>query len=530
MKLRNLLFFKEPEDSDNFVLKEETRSCEKEEPFKISSRLNLNKEYLEKRFSCPKNSDIIIREFLIRDKRRCFVVLIEGMVSSQLVDDAVISAMQKISHLTGEKLYTDKETVSQMLISHGQTKEAKDMEDVIEEVNFGSCAIFIDGFNTAYIMDVRGWEHRTISKPENEQSIYGPQEAFSEMLRTNSALIRKILKTEKLICEGVKIGDVSKTKGVLMYITDIANESLISEVRRRIEGIRCDYIMAVEEVAMFLEDNSWSLTNHIAATERPDRVAMALSEGRVCLLLNGSPRVLIFPTTIYELMHTPSDAYLKPAFSNATRVIRLLAMFISILIPGLYLAVTLFHQEMLPTYLLYAISASRENVPFPSVVELLIMNFAFEMIRQAGIQMPSPIGQTLGIVGGLILGQAAVSAKIVSPIMIIIIAITGIGSFATSDYSLSWAHRILRLVFILLGASLGFYGIALGIFAYSAMLGTQKSFGVPFVAPIPSHGGKRLFSSIFVPPIYKRENRNEYLKTKNPVKEPKISMIWRFRK
>lgn len=530
MKLRDLLFFKAPKDENNFELKKQSPVIKKEEPFKISSRLNINREYLEKRFTVPKNNDIVIREFMLKDQRRCFVILIEGMVNSQLVDDAVISAMQQISHLSHEAIYTNAEVASEKLISHGQTREAKDMEDVIEEVNFGSCAIFIDGFSTAYIMDVRGWSHRGISKPENEQSIYGPQEAFSEMLRTNSALIRKILKTEKLICEAVKIGTVSKTRGVLLYIDDIANESLICEVRRRIEGIRTDYIVAVEEVAMFLEDSGYSLTNHIAATERPDRVAMALSEGRVCLLLNGSPRVLIFPTTIYELMHTPADAYLKPAFANATRFIRLLAMFTSILVPGLYLAVTLFHQEMLPTYLLYAISASRENVPFPSIVELLIMNFAFEMIRQAGIQMPSPIGQTLGIVGGLILGQAAVSAKIVSPIMIIIIAITGIGSFATSDYSLSWAHRILRLVFIFLGAGLGFYGIALGIFAYSALLATQKSFGVPFVSPIPSHGGKKVFSSIFVDPVWKREERSEYLKTKNPVKEPKISMIWRFRK
>ena len=248
------------------------------------------------------------------------------------------------------------------------------------------------------------------------------------------------------------------------------------------------------------------------------------------LLLNGSPRALIFPTTIYELMHTATDAYLKPVYANTARIIRMLGMFISLLVPGIYLAITLFHQEMIPTYLLYAISASRENVPFPSLIEMLLMNFSFEIIRQAGIQMPGPIGSTLGIVGGLILGQAAVSAKIVSPIMIIIIAITGIGSFATSDYTLSWTHRILRVVFMLLGAGIGFFGIAIGIFVYAVILGAEKNFGVSFLSPQPSNGWKKMKGTIFVDPIYKQEERPEFLKTKNPVKEPKISMAWKYRK
>lgn len=528
MDFKKLLFFKEPETKSDFVL-ENRQSYPKstDDGFKISSKINVNEEYVKKRLNYPKNNDIIIKDFTIKGERKCFSIAIEGMVNSQLIDDAIIEPMLKLPYINDEKIFTSKDATAKKLISHFSSSTTEDIELVFEEVNFGSCAVFVDGFDIAFIMDVRMWGHRSINKPENEQSIYGPQEAFAEMLRNNSALVRKILKTEKLICEAVKVGQKSKTRGVLMYIDDIANDELVAEVKRRVEGIKKDYIIAIDEVALFLDESTNSITNQILGTERPDRVAMALADGRVALLLNGSPRALIFPTTIYELMHTATDAYLKPSFANMSRILRMLGMFISILLPGIYLAITLFHQEMIPTYLLYAISASRENVPFPSVVEMLLMNFSFEIIRQAGIQMPGPIGSTLGIVGGLILGQAAVSAKIVSPIMIIIIAITGIGSFATSDYTLSWAHRLLRIVFILLGASFGFYGIAIGIFIYSVILGAQKNFGVSFLSPLPSNGFKKLGGSIFVDPVYKQEMRPEYLKTKNPVKEPKISRSWR---
>ncbi|MBR5809420.1 MAG: spore germination protein, partial [Clostridia bacterium] len=194
-------------------------------------------------------------------------------------------------------------------------------------------------------------------------------------------------------------------------------------------------------------------------------------------------------------------------------------------LPGLFIAITLFHEEMLPTYLLYAISASRQNVPFPSIIELLLMELAFEMIREAGVRMPGPLGSILGIVGGLILGQAAVSAKIVSPIMIIIVAITGIGSFATADYSLGWSYRILKIIFILLGGSFGFFGIAMGIFIYSVLIASTKSFGVPFLSPLP--GNKLYKNAVFVPPIWQTEKRPGYLKPKKLYREDKISKKWR---
>lgn len=529
--LKKAFLFNEEKNTYNFELTKPDVSYLQgyDDNFKISVYIKKNEKYIKDRFKIPLNNDVVLRHVTLAGERKAIVVFIEGMVSTNYVDLAIINPLQLLPKITDEVIYNTPEAALNKLISHGQAKATENIDDIIDEINFGGCGVFIDGISTGFIMDVRGWEHRTIDKPENEQSIYGPQEAFAEMLRTNSALVRKIILTEKLICEGIKIGKVSKTRGVLMYIADTANPELVSEVRQRINSIDMDYVMAIEEVGMMLEENAFMITTQILATERPDRTARALCDGRVALLLNGSPRALIFPTNGFELTHAASDAYMKVPYANMSRIVRLLAMLCSILLPGMYLAITLFHQEMIPTYLLYSISAARENVPFPSILELLLMDFAFEMIREAGLRMPGVIGSTLGIVGGLILGQAAVSAKIVSPLMIIVIAITGIGSFATSDYSLSWTYRILRLMFILLGAFFGFYGIALGIFVYSTYLGAQKSFGVPFLSPLPDSGWRNIFSSIFVKPIWRMEKRPDFLKAQNSVRQPKISKKWRFK-
>ena len=537
-RAKSIFWFEQPPINEHFIMHRDIKDTEydvrdekeSEKDFYVTDDIEENRAYIRKRFNYPLNNDIIIREIRLKNNRKSFILFIDGMVSTQAVDGAVIETLLKLPYFNDKEIYKYEDEISEKFISHSQAMITQSMDTVCEEINFGSCAVFVDGFSKAFVLDVRDWDHRSIDKPEIEQSIYGPQEAFSEMLRSNTALVRKIIKTEKLIAEGVKIGNISKTRGVLLYINDIANENLVNEVRRRINGIDMDYVISIEEVEMMLEEKTFMATTQILATERPDRVARALTEGRAALILNGSPRVLIFPTNLFEMTHGPSDDYLRIPYANMERIVRLLAMFVSILLPALYLAVTLFHHEIIPTYLLYAISAARENVPFPTIVELLLMDVSFEMIREAGIRMPGPIGSTLGIVGGLILGQAAVSAKIVSPIMIIIIAITGIGSFATPDYSLSWTYRILRISFIFLAEFFGFYGIALGIYVYSVYLGGQKSFGISVLAPLPKAGSTRMNNALLLNPIWRREKRPSYLEPKDTDEEPTISRKWDIKK
>ncbi len=538
-KVKDYLLFTPKEQGDDFYLNSQQDNTEydvREEKIettendKVFKNIEENLSYVKDRFTYPINNDIVIREITMKEGRRAFIVFIDGMVNTDMVDLAVIKTLLEIPYISDDELYKYESEIIDKFIAHSQANTTESMDTVFEEINFGSCVVFVDGFSKGFVVDVREWGHRSIDKPENEQSIYGPQEAFAEMLRNNTALVRKIIKSEKLIAEGIKIGKKSKTRGVMLYISDIANPDLVNEVRRRLNGINMDYVISIEEISMMMEEETFSLTTHFLETERPDRVARALTEGRVALILNGSPHVLIMPTNIFELTHAVSDDYLRIPYANMVRIIRMIAIIFSVLLPGLYLAITLFHQEIIPTYLLYSISAARENVPFPSILELLLMDLSFEMIREAGLRMPGPIGSTLGIVGGLILGQAAVSAKIVSPIMIIVIAITGIGSFATADYSLSWSLRILRLMFIALASLMGFYGIAIGIFIYSLALGAQKSFGVPVLEPTPKIKSRSMINSVFVNPIWRREKRPGFLYTKNDNEEPKISRSWKNKK
>jgi len=530
--VKRYLLYQQKEEKEQFVLKKPENKpiydVREEKPEqknkKIFKSVEKNRDVIEERFNYQKNADVVIRELTLRGDTKSFLVFYDGMCRGDTINEGIIKPLLRLPFLEKKGAKYDEKTVLETLIVHNQTKKAQCFDEIIDGINFGGCGIFVDGLDTAFCADVKDWPHRSVEKAKNEQSIYGPQEAFIEMLRGNSAQVRKILKTEKLVCEEISVGNVSKTPGVVMYLEDVANKSLVEEIKRRICGISSDYVISIEEVSMLIEENPLMITGHILATERPDRVARAVSEGRVALMLSGSPRALILPTNAYEMTHSASDAYLRVDFANMSRTIRLIATAISVLLPGLFLAITMYHAEMLPTYLLYAISSSRQNVPFPSVVELLLMDFSFEMIREAGIRMPNPIGSVLGIVGGLILGQAAVSAKIVSPIMIIIISLTGIGSFATADYALSWTYRILKLIFILTGAAFGFFGIGLGIFVYAILIASSTSFGIPFLSPAP--GNKLLKNAVFVPPIWKMERRPEYLKTKKPKRGDKISKKW----
>lgn len=520
----NEFVLREQKSAFEYDVRNETPELKKEY---VKKDIDENRAYLRKRFSYPLNNDIIMRNLTLKENRKAFVMFIDGMVDTQSIDSAVIETLLKLPYYSEGEIYKYEENISEKFAAHSQASSTSDFDEICEEINFGSCAVFVDGIEKGFIFDVRSWGHRSIDKPENEQSIYGPQEAFSEMLRNNTALVRKIIKTEKLIGESIKIGNVSKTRGILLYISDIANSDLVNEVRYRLKSISVDYVVAVEEVEQFIEEKPLMITTQHLLTERPDRAARALTEGRCVFLLNGSPRAIILPTNAFELTHAASDDYLRTPYANMSRVIRLIAMFLSTLLPALYLAITLYHHEIIPTYLLYSIAASRENVPFPTLVELVLMDFSFEMIREAGIRMPGPISSTLGIVGGLILGQAAVSAKIVSPIMIIVIAITGIGSFATADYSLEWTYRILRLCFIVFAAFLGLYGVAMGIVIYSLYLAAQKSVGVSFLSPLPKAKSKSMSSSVFMNAIYKREIRPGFIKPKSRYEESKISRGWK---
>ena len=265
----------------------------------------------------------------------------------------------------------------------------------------------------------------------------------------------------------------------------------------------------------------------VFVTERPDTTVKSLLQGKVIVFVNGSPYALIMPAIMIDFLASPEDTNLKTIFANFLKRIRIVAAFFALLLPGLYVAITSFHNEIIPTELLYNILSSRQSVPFPIIFEILIMEISFEIIREAGLRVPSPIGPTLGIVGALVLGQAAVSAGIVSPILIIIVAITGISSFAIPDFTFSFHLRYFRFAFLLLGYIAGFIGIGIGIFIYISSMCDLKTFGVSYTAPYaPVINNKG--NGYFLSPIWKREYRNTYLASKRQKRQDKISMKWKF--
>ena len=312
-------------------------------------------------------------------------------------------------------------------------------------------------------------------------------------------------------------------------MSDITNDDLIAEVKYRINNLSIDSLLSSGQLEQLISDTNFLNVPQVLATERPDKSASYLLNGRVIVLVNGSPYSLIMPAVLNDFLSSPDDKNEKPLFANFLKFVRGLATFLTLLLPGLYIAITSFHQELLPTELLFSILASRENVPFPSFVEIFLLEISFELIREAGLRVPSPLGPTIGIVGALVLGQAAVSAGVVSPILVIVVAITGISSFAIPDYSFGLHIRITRFVFIFLGYLCGFLGIALGLFVYLSMMAGTTSFGIPYMTGV-SPFEKVKGNTYLLPPIWKREYRATFLRSKKEKKQDNISMKWKMNK
>lgn len=558
MGFLNYLVFKEHNKTEEFVLSENKRlDCDTahnaasldvfdkeahEEDFadctisedilkkKISGDLGFNINVIKKIYKIPGNSDLVSRQFNITAAGRVlkgYIVFIDGLTDRVSISNNILQPLMLLSNIDiKEDVKNLGEFIYNRLLPFNQIKKVDNYKELVGNINFGGCGIFIDGLDYAFAADVKSWEHRTVSAPSSETVIRGPQESFNEQLRANTALVRKILKDKDLMVEGTTVGKRSNTPCAILYIRDIANDSLVKEVMRRVKGVKVDYIFDTGELEQLIEDNTLLAAPQIIATERPDRVAMMLAQGNIAVILDGSPFVLVMPATITEFLHTTEDTNIRYPYVNFIRIIRIIGVLIALLLPGLYIAVTNFHQEMIPTNLLFAIEASRENVPFPSVVEILIMEFSFELIREAGIRVPGAIGSTIGIVGGLILGQAAVSANLVSPIMIIIVAITALGSFSVPSFSMSFSIRIIRFAYIILGATAGFLGIALGLLANSLMLAASKSFGVPFLTPFGPITNGKYSDKLSRKPIWKQEKRPDYLNPKDIKSQPRISRSW----
>ncbi len=532
----NFFLYREPKRRYKFQLDENQfdgqQPQKKEQPAPpkqvypdIQKNLAVAKEVL----TLPKNGDIILREFDIVLKGQtlhAFLVYADGMCRTDSINECILKPFAYLKNEQPPAGMPLQNFLLQQLLPQSQAKVLSDPMKLLSGVNFGSCAVFVDTLTVGYLLDVKGWEHRTISTPKNEAVIQGPHEGFNEMIRCNTALLRKSLNTPNLVMENIALGKSSQTPSAICYLKNVANDQLVEEVRHRLSKIDVQYILSSLDVEQYIEEATYLPVPQIATTERPDRVCQALVEGRVAIIVNGSSHVLIVPTTLFDLIASPEDSYLRFPFAVLIKIIRILAIVLALFAPAVFIAITNFHQELMLTDILFAIASSRAAVPFPSIVELLLMELSFELIKEAGVRVPGPVGSTLGIVGGLILGQAAVSANIVSPIMIIVVAVTGIASFAIPSYSLSFSFRFTRFLYTAGAAIAGFLGIFTVFFINTMLIINTQSFGAPYAAPIAPRTRGSIAAVLFDAPIWKKDRRPDYLNPKDPAEKAKISRKW----
>lgn len=489
----------------------------------ISRDIDQNIEFIKKAFNSKNNKDIIIREFTVGGKIKAFIAYIDGMVDRTTINNFILKPLMIEKQYEEGKCGLDK--IIKEVLETNQATKVSDAEEMIYEILVGNTCLFVDGCDYCISSETKGYDKRAVSTPQTEGVVRGAQEGFTENLRTNVTLVRRIVKNKDLSTEFLKIGERNHNLCAVMYISGLINPAIVEEIKRRVNSLKTDFIAGSGVLEQFIEENTWSIIPTIMSTERPDRAASHLIEGKAAIIVEGTPFALIAPVTITAMFHTPEDTTLRWQYGTLLRIIRIFAAFTATFIPGLYVALTNFHREMIPTDLLIAIAKARENVPFPTIVEVFLMEISFELIREAGIRIPGIIGNTIGIIGALILGQAAVQANLVSPVLIIIVAITGLGNFAIPDFSVAFAARISRLVYIVLGALLGFYGISLGVVVGAVMLACTKSFGVPlltFFGPKVSNSNDIVLRR----PVWMQETRPDDVNPLDVTRQPEISRKW----
>ncbi|KIL48221.1 spore germination protein [Jeotgalibacillus soli] len=465
--------------------------------------------------------DVIIRRLMVGGGPPVEIAIgyVEGLVEEQSVNDFLIKSIlnnDDIEVKNGEEILNK---IEKDIIALGSIERVNDWEKLFQSMLSGKTIILIDGSSEAISANTRGGEKRSILEPSTQNTIRGSRESFTEAIGTNIALVRRIINNPNLWIEPRKLGTITQTDVSVMYINGIVKDEIVEEVRKRLDNIKLDSILESGYIEQMIQDQTMTTFPTIFHTERPDMVAGNLLEGRVAIFINGTPFVLLAPAVFIQFFQTPEDYYIRSDIATATRFLRVITFFISLMGPAIYVAATTFHQEMIPTQFLLIIAAQRDVVPFPAFVEALIMEVTFEILREAGIRMPKIIGPTISIVGALVIGQASVQAGIVSPAMVIVVSITAIASFATPSFPMAISIRLIRFLFMLCAATFGFYGIVLAFITLLAHLCGLRSFGVPYMSPLTPFIPENAGDTIFRRPWWDLRERPRLIGSKNTVRK-----------
>jgi spore germination protein len=432
-------------------------------------------------------SDIVFRPFYA-GKRKAFLVFVDGFINSANVE--LHGLRQILEDIDTASITSD--YLKEKIISIGAINETDQLDAVVTNVLKGNTVLLVNGLTKALIYDEKGGERRGVAEPESESAVRGPREGFTERLRVNTALVRQRLRSNRFKILSMDIGTEAVTQIAVLYIDGIASPDLVQEVMSRLNRIEIDAILESGYIEELIEDSPWSLFPQIQNTERPDTVAANLLEGRVAIIVDGTPFALILPATFWQFLQASEDYYNRFHISIFLRLLRIIFVFLALSLPSLYVAVTTYHQEMIPTNLLFSIAASREAIPFPAFVEAMIMELSFEALREAGVRLPKIVGQAVSILGALVIGQAAVQAGIVSAPMVIVVSITGIASFTVPRYNMQISLRLLRFPLMILAGMFGLFGMVLGILLILTHLSKLRSFGIPYFWPVSPMSFKAL--------------------------------------
>lgn len=448
----------------------------------------MDKEYLDRKSFLEQTfsdwGDIVIKEIIIGTGTKMLVCYIDDLINRDILEENVIKGLLVDIALTGVSESNSVEEYIKKGILLADYKDADNIDAGITEILAGNTLLIFENREKPIVAATKGFPKRGIDKPDTEIAVQGPQEAFSESFRTNTALIRRRIRDTSLKCKQFKIGKISKTDIAIMYIEGVARYEIVMEAERRIKAIDADVIVDSGYIEQFIDKNWKSPFPQIQLTERPDKVGAELAQGRIAVVVDTTPFVILLPVVLSSFYQASEDYYQGWQISSFVRLIRFIAGFLAFALPGLYIAITVYNPSILPVELALRLAGARKSVPIPTVLEVVLMELAFEALREAGIRLPSSIGSTLGIVGGIIVGQAAVDAGLISPMVVIIISLTGICSFAIPSLSLVSAYRLLKYFVIFSASVAGMLGFVFSVLLIVVHLVKLSSFGVPYIYPL----------------------------------------------
>jgi spore germination protein KA len=464
------------------------------------------------------NDDFMMRNFHVFGEYRAVMFYFSNMTDTPTGNkDILRPLMYKPNHLNDKEICLNqlRDIILNDALYHSNGSAESKLSLIMDSLLRGGTVILVDGLQDAFLIDTMKVEKRSIQQPETEQVIRGPREGFIEQLGTNISLLRYRLPTTDFRVKMMKIGRVTKSKVAVCYLKGIANDALVDEVQRRLSVIEIDGILDVGYLEQFIEDNHLSPFPQVQNTERSDKAVANLLEGRVIIMVDGSPFALIVPSVFNQFYQTTEDYSERYLMVSFIRLTRLLALAFSLITPSLYVAIISYNPELIPTKFAVAVAGGRSGVPFPSVVEVLVMEISMEVLREATLRLPQQIGGALSIVGVLVIGQAAVSAGFVSPITVVVIALTTIGSFATPAYNAALALRLLRFPLVIMSGIFGLYGVMVGLILIANHLLSLRSFGVPYLSPVVPGNFKGMLDTVTRGPLWLMTKRPTMLHPPN---------------